>query len=1195
MLEESSNHARRILNLALELGFLNPAEVDEIERRFEAEPGSSYLELLADVIGIEKLEIVTMKATFADAEDGWGDDGTRTVDARGPRDRPTSGDTGDSSAEKGYRTRPSVNPSVSGIAATPECPDRYSFRGELGRGAIGRVFAAQDGHIGRDVAVKELLSGSLPLVNNRSSATVSSRVVRFLREARITAQLQHPSIVPVYEIGLKKSGSFYYTMKLVRGRTLLDAINGAQTLDDRLKLLPHFRDICHAIAFAHSKDVIHRDIKPSNVMIGEFGETVVLDWGIAKVRGEDDDALRLLRSEDDQDAHGTVDGSALGTPAYMAPEQAAGKITEVDELSDVYALGAVLYQILTGSPPYQGRGGAEIMSKVLVEPIPPIPQGPGAPPSELVAVAHKALAREKNERFQGAGQIASEIEAFMSGERVEVYDYSSLELLQRFTKKNKTLIAAAGVVLLVGIFALVFVSLSYRAERQSNEKMVEAVAHEQLALRREKEARAKEQASERLAHFHMAQGLDREAGLRQADRQFMSAAIDAAASLLNNPASPQGPHFTERFSERYPDALQLRAAAASKIFLAELRPSADLAHILEAADAVYAVAYSRDGHVIASGGADKKIYLWDAQTGRLLRHLEGHEGTVAALSFAPGKDLLASGGLDGSVRVWRVSTGELVHTIKGAQERVWAVAYSPDGKTLAAGSGEGRSVQLWKTSTMTLAGRLEGHTDVVTGVAFSPDGQALASTGADRTVHVWDLECLCPKRVMKSPDRLWALSWSPDGQSIAAGGFDNRAYVWDPASGQRVSSLEGHGDRIYSVAYSPDGQTLATGSVDRTIRIWDASSGQLLLNVGAHEGIVMALAYSPDGRTLVSGSYDKTIKVRRLRLRSDIVTLEGHDDRISYAAYAPSGERIATAGLDKTVRIWDASTGDELEVLRGHSDIVYSVAFSPDEKRLVSTSADKTVRVWSLGGEHASRQLEGHEDVVACVAISPDGETAVTGGEDSTVLGWDLETGRQLFAIDAHEAAIWAVAYSPDGKKIATGSYDKTIRLWDAQTQEQLRLIESADWVSGVAFSPDGRTLYSSGKDAVATAWDVETKKMLRRFEGHSQWVNYPKVSFDGKLLATSSDDRTVRLWSTRTGEPLIVLDTREGLALDFAPGGDAIVIGDKERAHIYPLARLGTEPAPKNLLRDMERRAGKRLRGFLFEHLTADEFKKIK
>lgn len=1183
------------MSLAEDLGFITAEQRAELERRSEAQPGSSRLDLLAEVVEPDELEVVKMKATFSDTEDSTGDAVQLTVDARGARNRGAPGTTDDSSFSKASRARPSVNPAASGSVATPECQGRYTFRGELGRGGIGRVFAAKDGHIGRDIAVKELLSGASPLVSSSGSATVDSRVVRFLREARITAQLQHPSIVPVYEIGLRQSGSYYYTMKLVRGRTLLDAITKAQTLDDRLKLLPHFRDICHAIAFAHSNGVIHRDIKPSNVMIGEFGETVVLDWGIAKVKGEDDEALRFLRVEYGEDAHGTRDGSALGTPAYMAPEQAAGKISEVDELSDIYALGAMLYQILTGRPPYSGRSGNEIMGKVLTDPIPPIPEGPGAPPSELVAVAQKALAKEKAGRFQSAAEIASEIEAFMSGERVEVYDYSSLELFQRFAKKNRALIAAALGALLVGTFALVFVSLSYRAERESNEKMVQAIAQEQRALRREREARAKERASEQLAHFHMAQGLDREASLRQDERQFMSSAIYAAASLLNNPVSPKGPYFAKGFSDEYPDSLQIRAAAASKVYLAGLRPSADLADIFEVEDAVYAVAYSPDGELIASGGADRAICLWDAKTRRLLRRLEGHEGTVASLSFAPSGDRLASGGLDATVRIWRVETGEQEQILKSAEERVWSVAFSPDGKILAAGGGEQHGVQLFDAGTMTPIGRLDGHTDVVTDVVFSPDGERLASTGADRTVRIWDLEGLTSTRVMEAPDRLWALTWSPDGQHIAAGGFDNRAYVWAPATGERVSVLEGHSDRVYSIAYSPDGRTLATGSVDRSIRIWDARSHRLLLNLDGHGGIVMALAYAPDSRTLVSGSYDKTVKVRELRLQSDIVTLKGHGDRVAYLAYAPSGQRVATASLDKTVRIWDPRTGAELQVLAGHDDIVYAVAFTPDEKRLVSGGADRTVRIWNLDGDGSSRKLLGHEDAVNCVGVSPDGKTAVSSGEDNTVRGWDLETGRQIFVIDEHKAAIWAVVYSPDGETIATGSYDKTIRLWDAGTREPLGELKSADWVSGLVFSPDGQTLYSSGKDAVVTAWDLKTKKTIRRFEGHTQWVNYPKVSSDGELLATSSDDRTIRLWSTKTGEPLIVLSTREGLALDFAPGGAAIVIGDKDLAHIYPLTGLGAEPEPKDLLRDMERRAGKRLRGFLFEHLSADEFKKIK
>ncbi|HQB10957.1 MAG TPA: serine/threonine-protein kinase, partial [bacterium] len=246
---------------------------------------------------------------------------------------------------------------------------KYRIEDEIGRGGIGRVLIAFDEKVGREIALKELIKE-----DNPGSVTVApldkmkADEIRFLREAKVTGQLEHPGIVPVYEIGRKPDGNHYYTMRLVRGVTLSQAIYDAGTLQKRLRLLPHFRDICNAIAYSHSRGVIHRDIKPENIMIGEFGETVVLDWGLAKVKGEADQAEGELREELNllkvDNIGKTLKGKAIGTPAYMSPEQANGEISEIDERSDIYSLGAVLYEILTGHAPFKGRDVKETLEMV---------------------------------------------------------------------------------------------------------------------------------------------------------------------------------------------------------------------------------------------------------------------------------------------------------------------------------------------------------------------------------------------------------------------------------------------------------------------------------------------------------------------------------------------------------------------------------------------------------------------------------------------------------------------------------------------------------------------------------------------------------------------------------------------------------------------------------------------------------------
>ena len=398
------------------------------------------------------------------------------------------------------------------LAVTPETPGRYSFgeRGEdetpktsseIGRGGIGRVLMVHDRHLGRYVAVKELLSEHAELMSERETPGSGSSVLaaRFLREARITGQLEHPNIVPVYEIGVRDDGRLYYTMKLVRGRTLASALNACRTLDERLRLLKHYIDLCNAIAYAHDRGVIHRDIKPENVMVGEFGETVVLDWGLARVQGKEDlqgrQLERQIRLHMDEQAGRTMEGRAIGTPAYMSPEHAEGQIDKIDELSDVWSLGAVLYKILTSRPPFVDVDSDDLISRAMSEPAEPVLAVCPDAPAELAAIADKALQYERVDRYRSAKAIAEEVEAYQEGRRVKAYEYGSLELLKRFVVKNRALSfsVVAAVLVLLAATALILQAYAEKVEAQRRTLVALASAETNEAEAKDAAARAKEE------------------------------------------------------------------------------------------------------------------------------------------------------------------------------------------------------------------------------------------------------------------------------------------------------------------------------------------------------------------------------------------------------------------------------------------------------------------------------------------------------------------------------------------------------------------------------------------------------------------------------------------------------------------------------------------------------------------------------
>ena len=1072
----------------------------------------------------------------------------------------------------------------------------YKLLQQIGEGGMGVVFMAEQTQpLQRTVALKIIKPG----MDTRQV------IARFEAERQAVAMMDHPNIAKVLDAGttgggtggwglgtgeennlgsapapspqsqVPHTGRPYFVMELVKGIAITKYCDEKHLpLRARLEL---FVQVCQAVQHAHQKGIIHRDIKPNNVLVAEYDNHAVpkvIDFGVAKAT-----AQRLTER-----TMFTEFGQVLGTMEYMSPEQSKFNQLDIDTRSDIYSLGVLLYELLAGSTPFEGKrlhaAAFDEMLRIIREEEPPKPstrlsslslgeranshplplgEGRGEGVLTLASIAvnrhteparlskdvrgeldwivMKALEKDRNRRYETASGFAADIERHLHDEPVEAGPPSAAYRLRKFVRRNRGPVTAGllvAIFLVAGMISFALQSIRIRAEQaQTLGQRVIAERERQRADDRAAEAERQKELMEKEK--------------TRAEKSLYDASIIAAARAID-----AGRHDQARQLLNDCPVDRRNWEWGRLLYLCNLDLMTIPAHVGSAQTA----AFSPNGALIASGGQDKLVKIFSAEAGEELRQLIGHGEKVNALAFSPSGTMLATASgsdknsTDNSVRLWNPTTGELLGTLLGHSEMVCSLAFSPDGHRLAS-AGADHQIILWDVPQRREERRLQGHKGPVLGLAFHPDGDLLASTGwiPESLVNVWNVRDGTLIKVLSCGK--WGIAcvtFNHDGAVLAAAGKDGSIYRWKTTDFSSMKSLSGP-IFMSSLAYHPKRDEIAISCRDAAFIVSGTQKdNEFLRTFEGPQGQAWSMGYDRDGKRVVVAFADGTLRVFDANLMdassiSMHAAIQGVWPHVTSLAVSSDGTTVAAAIFeDVYARIWDGSSGSERLNLGPHPAAVSSVVLTPDAAQLV-TMSDRP-RLWDLKARTCSSFIDASENDRYCAALDGEGKLLITGAVNGEVKLWSMQTRKPIRILRGKRGQVTRVAVNPSGTVAATAE-SNTVVLWDTATGDPLRdLGPEAHNVRGLAFSPDGKLLATGSDEVTPKLWEVASGRLLGKCIGHSDRTWTVAFSPDGRRLATGSTDGTVRVWDVNSRRELLSVDGQARLYSVAFSGDGRFLLG---------------------------------------------------
>jgi WD40 repeat protein/tRNA A-37 threonylcarbamoyl transferase component Bud32 len=1035
-------------------------------------------------------------------------------------------------------------------SAVPTIPG-YEIVSELGRGGMGVVYKARQLGLNRLVALKMVLAG--PHAQARE-------LTRFRQEAEAVARLHHPNIIQVFDIG-EAEGIAYFALEYVEEGSLVQRLRGdPQALESSVRLI---ETLASAVHFAHRRGIVHRDLKPANILLagsaaGDLGhkefnlayspatyQPKIADFGLAKRIDEKGSRAQSVE--------------VVGTPSYMAPEQAAGKAHLLGPATDVYALGAILYEMLTGRPPFKGATPLDTIVQVLhEEPVRPSRLRPSLP-RDLENICLKCLNKEPARRYSSAALLADDLQRYRKGKPIMARPVGPVERSWKWARRRPLAAALLAGMILSVVLGFAGVTWQWQEARRARDIALEEKRDKEVERLQAEYARAEadgERSRTKTALYY--------SRIAQSQLQWQVNDVNGAMLSLAK-CVPLADHEDRRGWEWH----YLLGLFHSDLFtLSHPNPG-------EGGNAIF----QPDGRSIVSvvgGNATDddahpgELRVWDAAAGSLMTAYSVR-GTAHRLVIRPDGERLALATTNGALLILEAATGKELVSRPPTGHMTAGLAFSPDGKALALASWDG-TVKLCNADTGEVSHTLLGHSGRVHSVVFHPDGLRLASAGWDETVRIW--EAVTGKEIMtlrghKSP--VYGVAFSPDGKLLASAGSNGNLRIWELATGRSIQSLTPRLGAVLSTAFSPDSRYLAYSGGDGTVRVWDVESGIERVIFRGHTAPVESVQFSPDSQRLVSaspqqgavkvwdftrppeqaifarvrGRADQIIKVRDLTGRAETAVLARTGPDIEALAFHADGRKLVSVAVGGKLQTWDASSGlleDQLSLPMCDELVSPAVlaAFNPGGTRIAGRARedDRLVKVWNVADGKEVGSFRAHTLPVLCVRFSSDGRKLVTCASDPRAAGlpheimvWEAATGNRLATLTG-QGLVMNTAFSPDGHALALGTHDGKLWLmeWEGPGR-MLSLVGHKGPVAAIAFSRDGKLLASAGvEDRTLKFWaldglDVATATGPRAVHTVAvpPFVCDLAFSLDGQRLAGISRD-ALKMWDVGTGHEVLTL-----------------------------------------------------------------------